>query len=256
MLIMMLMVKAIFKKELLYLWRYRINTIATIVFMSVICVGITSTSEFTNVTQILGGSKLSMIAPYFLWLVMTTNFNSITGSISSDSTSGIMEQLYVNSGNYFKILIIRAVSSFILNIIPLYTIIFIISFFAEINILSFFIVIPVFILGVPAIWGLALMAGALTLRYKQVTSVVSIFSTILFMGISFFLTKIDILAYIMPFAKANKISLLIIQQIDYNIVIADIATIIINGAIFFAIGIICFKFAEKSAKKIGNLGMH
>ena len=249
------MIAQIFKKELIYLWRYKVNTISSIVLMSVICIAITSSQRFAMAMQMTGGSKLTMIAPYFMWLVMMYNFNSITEGISSDCVTGILEQLYVNASSYIKVLLCRAMSSFCLNMIPLTIILGIVSVSSKISLLPFLNAAPVILLGIPAIWGLALMAGALILRFKQAGTLVSILSTLLFIGMSFASLN-ETLSTALPFCLANKLSVAIIKDPSFGIELGEALTIAANSAAYMILGILVFKIAEKNAKKHGKLGIH
>ncbi|MDR2064702.1 MAG: hypothetical protein LBP85_03200 [Prevotellaceae bacterium] len=226
--------------------------------MSVIFLGILLIPDTFIAIATHGKSKLVVLGPLVLWLIMQTSFTSITQGIIGDSTLGTLEQLYISSGGYCKIIFLKALSSFILNMIPTFSIICIISLIIKTNLLGFLIGLPIIILGIPSIWGFSLIAGAFILAFKQVSMIVTIFSVIFFSGISYLsLKNMDsIFFHILPFGTSNKVSLSIIQNINYDFGIFDMIMIIANSTVYLVIGIMCFKFAENYAKKHGKLGMH
>lgn len=249
----MLLFKTIFTKDLLYFWRYKANAIMSLSFSLIICIVLLYLPFLNSVTEEKG--DIAIIAPYFLWMVMTSNF-SINEIVSNDAISGVTEQLYINTSSYFKLLLVRSLSSFILSAFPLVVFVFIISLISKVNILPFLYVIPIILIGIPAIWGLSLIAGALVLRYKRIDTVVSIISAMLFAGVSYFSTKSKIFAIVMPFAHASRISSIILRNLSSPIVWTDFIIILANSVVYMVLGILCFKLAEKSAKKYGLLGMH
>ncbi|MDO5341770.1 MAG: heme exporter protein CcmB [Bacteroidia bacterium] len=249
----MIVFKTVFIKDLTYFWRYKLNAILSWTFSLFVCIVLLYFPGLNSIVKEKG--SLAIIAPYFMWLIMSSNF-TINQLISSDSITGVIEQYYINTSDYLKLLFVRCISSATISVIPLLLFIIIISFIAQINTQAFLCTIPIIILGIPSIWGLSLIAGSLVLRFKRIDTLISIISIILFAGVSYFSTKSKLFAFVMPFAYASRISFSIVKNMNVTLNFMNILIIIANSFVYLLVGIICFRIAEKSAKKLGILGMH
>ena len=199
--------------------------------------------------------SIGIIAPYFMWLIMSSNF-TINQLISADSITGVTEQLYVNTSDYLRLLLLRCFSSFLIGIIPIVLFVIIISLFARINLMGFVYAIPFMALGIPAVWGLSLVAGALVLRYKRVDTAVTVIGTVLFAGVAYFSSRNVVFSIMMPFAYASRISSAIIRETASCVTWSDFVIVMLNSAFYLFVGILCFRIAEKGAKRLGILGNH
>jgi len=246
------LIKAILTKELLYFWRYRVNALFSILFMTIICLSI-----IFGYGQVIGfdeGKEKSIIASFFLWMIMMLNFNTINNNISSEATNGTLEQLYLNSSSYVLLLLYKNIIVFIINLLPIYVVVGIISVIANINIDGIFLILPIVILGIPSIWGISLMTGGLILMFKQINTVLSASSAILFAAITYFSSKLTIFGYLIPFSKTKNLSLSILSEPYFSVEYYEYVVVLLNSVCYLTLGILFFKFAEGYAKKNGTLG--
>ena len=245
--------KTIIVKDWIYFWRYKVNAALSLLFSLFICVVLLYLPMMDPITKEKG--DLGVVAPYFMWLIMSSNF-TINQLISSDSITGVTEQLYVNTSDYLKLLLLRCISSFLIGIIPMALFVVIISLFAKINLMGFVSAIPFMVLGIPAVWGLSLVAGALVLRFKRVDTAVTVIGTVLFAGVAYFSSKNVLFSILMPFAYASRISSAVIRGAALCVTWSDLVIIIINSVLYLFVGVLCFRIAEKGAKRLGILGNH
>lgn len=250
---------SILKKDLIYLWRYKVNTISQIIFLTFVCYGIIfGVKTFSNNNFSLS-SKEIFIGGYILWLFMMSNYGAITSLIHNESKLGTLEQIYINSSNIFLYMFLRCISIFFMNFIIIYVIIFLIYLLfwipVDINIL---IMLPVIFLGLPSLWGISIGIGGLSLIFKRIDAISSIFGIILFSTLPYIVQKSYIASIVLPFGLVNRIVLNIFKgEINLiNIKILDIILILCNNLFYVLFGFLIYKISEYYAKKYNKLAHH
>ena len=250
---------AILKKDLKYQWRYRVNTLFGIAFMTFLCFAIIYVINLFSGDKMGATSRMMVIGGYILWVIMMNNHITITSTISSEATLGTLEQLYINTSNIYLYLIMKCLSTFMVSVISLYGIV--ISIFIasglplEMGILE---MLPVVILGIPALWGISLAIGSLALVFKKIESVTSVVSMVIISTIPVIVLKSTVAGIVLPFGMANKISQEIIRG-DLSLTdvrAGDLAIIVANDLFYLIIGMGLYAISEYYAKKYGKLAHH
>ena len=254
-----LLFSAIFKKDLLYQWRYKVNTLVGIFFLTFVCLGILFGINSFSGDKMDSAQKAGFIGGYILWVVMMTNYQTITRTITSESTLGTFEQLYINSSNIFTYLFMKCFSTFLNGLVMLYAIIFLLLYFGGVPLdRNILLILPVILLGIPALWGISLGIGSLALVFKQIDSVSSVISMIVIASIPIIVNKSYLASLLLPFGLANKLSQDIFTN---NAALSGIGTlhvglILANDAAYLLIGILLYKLSEHYAKQYGKLAHH
>jgi ABC-type transport system involved in cytochrome c biogenesis permease component len=250
---------AILRKDLIYQWRYKVNTFVGILFLTFICFGIIFGINSFSEKGMDTSEKAGFIGGYILWLVMMTSYQTITRTITSESTLGTFEQLYINSPNIFTFLFMKCFSAFLTSMITIYFIIFLILYLANIPLdMNIVLMLPVILIGIPALWAMSLGIGSLALVAKQIDAVSSVVSMIVLASIPIIVQKSQLAAIVLPFGLSNKLS----QDIFTGttslsaVSVQNVAAILANDAVYLAIGMTIFKISEYYAKKYGKLAHH
>ena len=250
---------AILVKDLKYQWRYKVNTVVGIAFMTAFCFAIIYGISLFSGEKMESASKMTVIGGYILWVIMMNNHITITSTISSEATLGTLEQLYINTSNIYLYLIMKCMSTFMVSVISLYGIVISIFLFGglplDVRILE---ILPIIMLGIPALWGISLAIGSLALVFKKIESVTSIVSIVLITTIPVIVQKSAVAGLVLPFGMANRLSQEIIRG-DLSLLgvsPSDIALIIANDLSYLLLGIGLYSISEMYAKKNGKLAHH
>lgn len=255
----LLLFYAILKKDLTYQWRYKVNAIVGVLFLTFVCFGIIFGIDSFSDKGMDASEKAGFIGGYILWIVMMTNYQTITRTIRSESALGTFEQLYINTPNMFTYLFLKCFSGFINSLVVLYTVILVILLIADIPLdTGILMILPTILIGIPALWGISLGIGSLGLVLKQIDSISSIISMIVLASIPVVVQKSLLASIILPFGLSNKISQDIFTgKISLaNIGLDNIGMIIANDIVYVTIGVTMYKISEYYAKKYGKLAHH
>lgn len=167
---------------------------------------------------------------------MTSSFSTMVSNISTEANLGTLEQLYINSRYFYLTLTVQALSAFLILFIQTAILILLISFLQLVSfqlLLRYILSIPLILLGIPALWGLGLFLSAIILKYKNITSIYTALSSILFALISYTSTNYYNNTYIfIPFAPASNCLQLLMKEGVINYL--SIGEIVLNS-IFFGV---------------------
>lgn len=165
----MFLFKTVFKKDIIYLRRYYINTIFSILLL-IILMGIAIYGyKYINPNS---DNSLSLISGYIIWIFMSSIVSNIATKITNEANLGTLEQLYINSKNFYATIIMQSISVVVVNLCQmiLFIIVAILVQFIPFSIgINFLKSIPILCIGLPSLWGVGLILASLSLRYKILT---------------------------------------------------------------------------------------
>lgn len=240
------LIVALFRKEFLYVKRYKFNTIFGIVFMGIMFILISKSLKQTN--------DAFFFYAYVTWLLMVTNYSSIMNNLTNELSLGTLEQLFLSSRNFIATLLFRSIIIFFFSFFQIIFLTILIKLidgtydFSMVN--RFLKLLPQILLGMMSIWGISFIVSAFMLKYRNVNSLYNAVSTVLFAGISYMVNKIYFLKYILPFGYTS----FLIQKNEVYFI--DNIFIIINSMFYLIVGILIFNFYLKRSKHYGSLAKH
>ncbi|WJG08745.1 ABC transporter permease [Aliiglaciecola sp. LCG003] len=235
--------------------QYWFETVTSLTVMCVMFIGL-----FLGVKSFLlespeGTSLDGLLFGFLLWSYATTCYMTSTRTVVEDTQKGYLEQLFLCPKGFTSILFAKALVDVTLGL--LYTTIFayltmwLTGNWIDINFALFYAAL---LLGAPSLIGLGLIVSGLALVFKRVETVGQIL-TLFLIG----LVAIDGLpigpASLLPFTPS--VSLARGWVLEHSVFSAsDILLVVANSAIYFAIGILVFKKAEKIAKRKNLIGQY
>lgn len=252
-----LLLKSIIRKDVLYLRRYWLNSFFSVVIMClfflILAYGV------KNLKTIGDFNAYSLFSGYIVWVFMTTIFSTLVTNTSNEASLGTLEQLYINSKSYYVTIMMQGISSYLIIFIQISILIILLVLISVIPInllVRYFISVPFFLLGVPALWGIGLFLAAIVLRYKNVTSIYTSLSSLLFALISYISSSYYSWEYLfIPFSPASSyIQTIIVNGFYVDVVL--ICEIILNSLFFFIFGILFFKNYEEKSKLNARFAQH
>jgi hypothetical protein len=249
----------VLRKEALYLWRYKINSIAGILFLSLICLGILFGAKSMSAAAVGATDKLEIIAGYIIWVVMVTNFQTITRALTAESTLGTFEQVYINATSMVGFLITKCAAAFVLNLATLYGVLLAVMLISGVAVNKGMIeMLPVIALGVPAVWGLGIGIGSLILFAKQVESLTVLLSTIAMASVPIVARHSEVASFFLPFGISSRLAqnMVTSQLMSRGVTIQDILLILLNDSFYLAIGLAMYGVSCYLGRSYGKLGHH
>lgn len=259
-----LLVKAEFKRELLFIKRYPFESISFLFFMYLILMAI-----FLGMSQLSGQGGLNinkerMIIGYCLMQFVMSNQMGWAGQISNESQMGTLEQLSISGHSLGTVLFARGLAQF-----PRQTI-------------SFFLLMGAYALGIPSIrlhldqyylvivflflialgvYGIAYLFAGLTLLFKRIGF---FFQIINFAFLGLFWQNRDALAngslqaflydsFPLTLGMKNLLSIFT-KQPEY--VLKMFIVQLAYSGVFALIGFILFRIMEKKARQMALLSQY
>jgi len=237
--------------------RYPIESIAQIIITSTIFYGLFLGAGYIAGSSFKLGDRLdSIIISYILWILVNFVMANIAGKLQYEAQTGTLEQLFLSRYGAVKVFLMRGFADLTLEIVKIIIILFIITlltgsrlFFPPILILPFITVI----LGA---YGFAFIVGALALLLKRVQQLLSLilFPLLFILAIptETWTGTPKFLAQLIPMTPGSGLLRdLMARGEALNLITLLIA--LINGTVYFAIGLFLFRVAENVAKRRGIL---
>lgn len=255
---LMLLVKATLFKNILYLKRYWLNTLFGVIIMALVFVAITYGISILSSSYIHEEST-SLISGYVCWMFMTASFSTMVNNITNEASLGTLEQLYINSKYFTLTLLAQAFSNFItywIQFMLLILIIVLLQLAPAYIITGYVLYLPLFFIGTLSLWGCGLVVAALALEYKNVSSIYTALSTILFGAISYLSQNYDNWQLdLVPFASAShNFSMFLQGELDINW--GSVCKIMLNSVLYILIGVYFFRRGVVRSKKFANFAKH
>ena len=205
----------------------------------------------------LGNRLDSVIVGYILWTLFTFILVDVAGNLQYESQTGTLEQLFLSSYSTPRVLFSRALASLLIQLLLNGFALLVIMILTG-RFLSFPIalILPLMAMIFGA-YGFSFMLGGLTLIFKRAQQILA------FVQFSFlFLLTLPTeewqganqwLGYLIPMSPgAGLLRDLMARQtgLDWP----RLAVAFLNGGIYFGLGILIFRMAERQTKRRGQLG--
>ncbi|MBD3370918.1 hypothetical protein GF402_11235 [Candidatus Fermentibacteria bacterium] len=235
--------------------RYMFNTVASMVIMYLIFLGL-----FWGVKSIAGQtvdatSLDSMVIGYVLWMSSLFVLQGMSNTVLQESQLGTLEQLYLSPMRTESIFFARGVLGVVINFffvtLLLYLVMLTTGRYHSVNLPYFYGVLLVTLLSLE---GIGFMMAGIGLIHKRVNAVNGILQ---FGLIGLMLLPVyPFRAYsLLPFvAGARTINMHIVA--DASFPLWWYLYIALNSLVYLSIGIIVFKLFEKRARKLNKLGQY
>jgi ABC-2 type transport system permease protein len=199
-----------------------------------------------------------LIVSNAFWFLLLLGISSTGWEITTEATRGTLEQLYMAPVGAWRILLARMIGTLGINLVVMIAMILLSMLTAGqwLNLAP----LPILLILLPTllgIIGLGFMAGGLAVVFKQVNALLQIMQ-FLFLGLAF-----------VPLASAPWLEFApVVKGIDLmrNVMVsnltlaevtaADWTSLLLNGAIYFALGLGVFLLCERRALNRGLLGQY
>jgi ABC-2 type transport system permease protein len=237
--------------------RYASEAIGGVIALSATFYGLFLSASYIAGGAFKFGDRLdSVIVGYVLWSLVIFIMGGIPGTLQREAQVGTLEQLFISPFNATQILLFRAIGDLIIQTC-LISIVLLVIMASTGRWLSFSpaLVLP-FITVVLGAYGIAFAAGGLALIFKSIQQLLGIFN----FALLFLLTiptetwsgAQQVLGWLLPMTTgAGLMRDLMARSQPLNLPLLGFA--LLNGLIYFAIGISAFRWAERETKRRGKL---
>ena len=205
----------------------------------------------------LGDRLDSIIVGYMLWTLVTFVLFDIAGTLQNEAQTGTLEQLFISPFGAPRVFLTRAIANLMIQFVLITTILLIIMSLTG-HWLSFppTLILPLITVILGA-YGLSFAIGSLALLLKRIQQLLGIFQFALLFLLSVptetWTGSSKILGLLLPMtAGAGLLRDMMARQQPLNLPLLGLA--LLNGSIYFGLGLALFRFAERETKRNGRLG--
>lgn len=237
--------------------RYPVEAIGGIIITTSIFYGLFLSARYIAGPSLQLGDRLdSIVIGYVLWTLVIFIIADIAGNLQYEAQTGTLEQLFLSRFGAIKVFLMRTLASLSLQMVLILSILLIIMALtgSRLNFpLALLLPLVTVLMGA---YGIAFFMGSLALLFKRIQQLIAIFNfALLFLLATPTETwepPLNILGKLLPMTPgAGLLRDLMARGESLNFTKLGIA--FVNGAVYFAIGLLLFRVAERKAKRRGML---
>jgi ABC-2 type transport system permease protein len=204
----------------------------------------------------LGDRPDTMFVGYVAWLLMFTNYQSVSGSIREESTQGTLMQLLTSPFSSRAILFLRAMAASVSDVVTITLVAGVIMLVTGIRVHVSMAVLPFVLTALLAATGLGFILGSITLLYKKADMLLSIAQYLILLAV---IAPIEhwgvagkILSVFVPAGPSAAGLRTVMVGNHFSPLFLGIA--VANVLLYLGGGLLLFGRAERLAKQRGLLG--
>lgn len=246
-----------FRRKWIEFRRYPSEAIAGIFIYALVFYGLFLSARYIAGPAFQLGDRLdSIVIGYVLWTLVLFVLQDIAGNLQQEAQTGTLEQLFLSRFGAIKVFLIRTLASLTLQMALVLSILLIVMALTGSR-LNFppALVLPFFTILMGA-YGIAFAIGSLALLLKRVLLLLAMLQFVLLFllttPIETWTGNLRILAQFLPMTPgAGLLRDLMARGESLNF--TQLAVAFVNGAVYFAVGLLLFRVAEREAKRRGML---
>jgi ABC-2 type transport system permease protein len=246
------------QRSWLQLRRYSSEVIGGIIGTTIIFYGLFLSTKYIAGSAFQLGDRLdSIVIGYVLWTLMLFIQGDIAGGLQQEARTGTLEQLFLTPYGAPRLFFIRALASLLLNLgINLTILLLIIAITGSQLAFPPTLILPLLAVLMGA-YGLAFSIGSLALLLKQVQQLLSVFQfALLFLfttPVETWSGRLQYLGWLLPMAPGAGLLRSVMARGE-GLNWGSLTIALLNGAVYLAIGLTLFRWAERETKRRGKLG--
>lgn len=238
--------------------RYLPNTVSMFITFYAIFLMFFFGVQLVGSPETAGQSTQHVIVSIVLWFLALMAMQGIGWEITTEATRGTLEQLYMSPVPAWRILLARMTGTVTLNLVII-TLMLLVSMLTAGQWLSLDLatLLPLLALTVVCMLGVGFMVAGMALVYKQIQAFLQIAQFIFFalvslpVGLTPWLELLPVVrgASMIREAMTAGRSLLEFAPLDWSL-------LILNSLLYFALGVLVYRLAERRAMRRGLLGQY
>lgn len=238
--------------------RYATEILGGVIGTTIIFYGLFLSTRYIAGGGIQFGDRLdSIIIGYVLWALMLFILGDIAGGLQQEARTGTLEQLFLSPYGAPKVFLMRAIASLSINLAINLSILLMIIALTGSQIAFPLTLFPPLVTVLLGAYGISFAMGSLALLLKQVQQLLSVFQfALLFLftaPVETWTGRWQWFGWLLPMTPGAGL-LRDVMARGASLDLGRLAIALLNGGIYFAVGIALFKFAERETKRRGKLG--
>ncbi|MGV0029130.1 ABC transporter permease [Phormidesmis priestleyi] len=252
----------LFSAELRRAWiqfiRYPAEAIGGIFIITSLFYGLFLGAKYVAGPGLQLGDRLdSIIVGYVLWSLVTFILFSVAGTLQNEAQTGTLEQLFITPYGASRVFLTRAIADLFIQFVLISSILILIMTLTG-RYLAF---PPVLILPLSSVimgaYGMSFAIGSLALLLKRIQQLLGIFQFALLFLLSVpsetWTGSMKIVGLFLPMTTgAGLLRDLMARQQPLDL--TQLSFALLNGAVYFGLGLLLFRWAERETKRRGRLG--
>ncbi len=247
-----------FRRRWIQFIRYPAEAIGGVVITTSVFYGLFLSARYIAGPSLQFGDRLdAIIIGYVLWSLVLFVMTDIAGTLQYEAQTGTLEQLFLSPFGAPLVFVMRALASLVLRLAFILTILLIIMALTGSHLefpLTLLFPLLTVLLGA---YGIAFILGSLALLLKQIQQLLAIFQFALLFLIATptetWAGSLQVARWLLPMtAGAGLLRDLMARGEALNLTQLSLA--LLNGVVYFTVGLFIFRFAEREAKRRGMLG--
>ena len=247
-------------KEFSILWNYRTNTILEIALYSVIFLAI---GFFLTEGRFDEQTITSLWIGYFLWFLANRAISGVANNISTEASTGTLEQMYMSPAPTWALFVSRVLSTVLISVVQItfITAVIALNSSARIPLAAEFLLVTC--LTMAGLFGVGLMVGGATLILKHTSALSATASNALLflngaiMPVDRFPTWLESISLLLPTTQG----IIVLRKIglDGESLVStwsdgSLGFLIGHSALLLVLGLATFRYAEYVGRRKGVLG--
>lgn len=236
--------------------RYAFNTVMQLVMAYALFLTVFLGMRATGSAGASGDSLAAIVVGLVVWLQSLRAFRGISGRLASEASRGTLEQLAMSPVGLSRVLIYQAVGEFGIQLVQTSVLLVLIMAttgkWLHLDVLS---IMPLLVLTVAGAQGLGFLMGGVSLVYKRVSALFTLFQYLFIALVAIPVTTHPVMkwlplgwgSYLIRQVMVERVSLL---QLPSGALLIHLAA----SAGYFGLGFAAFLFMERKARNEGHLG--
>jgi len=250
------------RKGLLLNWSYRFNTLAEIISMTFIFIGILF---FIGDGELKADRMAPALIGYVIWFFAMSSITSMSFALTEEAQSGTLEQMFMGPSDSSVILLGRALATTLWGIFQIAVIGLALVLILRISLPLRWQGLPVLILTVLGLTGLGFIVGGLTLVFKHVNAFAFTVQNLLLFVNGALVPVSRLPDWLATFARLLPTTegIIVLRNVLLNAQSLRLAWddgslsyLTLHSLVFFGGGLLFFKWCEHIARSQGSLGQY
>ncbi|MGB3199526.1 MAG: hypothetical protein WBA99_01410 [Nodosilinea sp.] len=237
--------------------RYPTEVISGIVIIMAVFYGLFASAQYMAGPEFAFGDRLdAVVLGYALWTLIISVNNDIAINLQIEAETGTLEQVFLSPYGAPRVFLARAFASLALRLVILVVVLLLLMGISGSR-LAFppMLLLPLVSLLLAG-YGLAFLMGAAALVFKRVQQILGIFQFLLLFLLAAPLEEatglMQYLRFLLPMLPSTGL-LRDLMARGLGLDWFTYALALLNGVIYFALGLLVFRWAEATAKQRGSL---
>ncbi|HKL29693.1 MAG TPA: ABC transporter permease [Natrialbaceae archaeon] len=246
---------ASFRKRLLLLVRYPVNTISTLGALVMVFVIIFYGGKAVAPAAISDTIE-GIIVGYFLWTMALSAYQGLSWNVTREAQWGTLEQLFMSPFGFGRVMLAKTVvnllESFLWGSVTLAAMLLVTGRSLSIDPLT---LVPLGILALAPAVGVGFLLGGLAIRFKRIENV---FEIVQYLFVGFIAAPIGTYPLLKWLPLAQGSQLLQRAMNDgvalWNLPAGELGVLVATAVGYLAIGFVAFTYCQRWARREGVMG--